>query len=133
MAQFTPHQIARWLRAYGDWCAELEVEVSSAGSASATDGSQVRSTRRSDPTARAAQRDTELAERCRIIDGWLNLLTPLERVAARCWVSEEFTVGHAAADMGVEYRRAQNLVRAIPLLVWGHLYNPPVDVNAESS
>lgn len=132
--QFSPGKIARWLRAYRDWKAELEAEIGAAGRATADAGSSMQASRRSDPTAQAASRDSELAERCRTVEGWLRLLTPLERLAADYWLADdEGAITKVAEAMGVEARRARNVVRSIPLLIWGHLYDPPVDVNAVSS
>lgn len=137
MAEFSPGRIARWLKAYRDWRAEIEWMGGSpsvsgnfgpghipGGSTNHTGG----------PTAREAEITIENRRRVAKVDHWLSLLTPLERIAAEWWLADgDMTVNQVAERIGVSYRRARQLVNCIPLIIWGHLYDPPLTDNAVSS
>lgn len=122
--ELTPRRIGSWLGYYREWLAESAVSVPS----TADTRRLPRVTRGyGDPTFAEVKRRQVLVERCRAVDQWLKLLTPLERIAADYWIrGKDYRIEHVADDLGVEVRRASQLVGAVPLVIWGHLHRPPV-------
>jgi len=126
VSEFTPRMIAAWLRRYRDWQAEIQAPGRIGGlrlgqipgSGGDAEGG---------PTALEGGRRADLSGRCLTVEAWLAELTPLERLAADHWLADDdMTITDVAMAMGVEFRQARHLVRSVPLLIWGHLYRPPV-------
>jgi hypothetical protein len=121
---WTPPRIARWLRKYREWKAELQAGPAThsfdysqtpvmGGRGGGSGGA---------PYAWAAQAE-DLERRVRIIDRWLGALTPLERTAVDYWLDDGNAL-EIAAQLGLDARRARWLVNTMPLIIWAKFYDP---------
>lgn len=113
-----PEDLAKWLRSYQDWVAEL---TDYGYYTVAPDGTRVQSTRAGRPVENAVINMDTLAKKCRTVERWLGRLTSPERRLLDHYLAG-VPISHLACDL--DYETAKGIVRGLPHTIWWRWYEP---------